>query len=60
MSKELEIGKSYWIFSGTMETTEEILTAMANEGRTAIFSSVPRKTSSVYFSKEEALRIGNY
>ena len=55
-----KIGKTYWIFDGMMKPTQEILTDIVNEGRTALFSGIPRKITSVYDTKEKALEIGKY
>jgi hypothetical protein len=57
---DLVIGEVYWIFSGTMKPIEGTLRAIVNNGHTAIFGSIARKVTSVYKTKEEALRINKY
>lgn len=60
----LIVGKVYWIFDGMMNPIQGELVGIENNGRTGIFSyrwrQVPRKTTSIYHTKEEALRIGKY
>lgn len=58
--KVLKIGETYWIFDGHMQPFEAVLTEIVNEGRTAVFGGLDRKTSSVYKSKEVALKKMKY
>lgn len=51
-------GENYWIFNGVMETIERKLTNVSKNQ--CLFFYVARKTSSVYHTKEQALKTGIY
>jgi len=59
-SEKLIVGNKYWFFNGRMELVYDTLTKIVNDGRTGMFDTIPRKITSIYHTKEEALAIGEY
>ena len=60
---KLITGNKYWILSGMEEPQEVIFKKFVNDGKTAVFYSalsIARKATSVYLTKEEAIKIGKY
>lgn len=55
----LIILNEYWIFDGMMNPRKEILTEFLTE-KTVMFSTLARKSISVYSTKEEALKEFRY
>lgn len=59
----LEVNKMYWIFDGQMQPIYIMLFDIVNQGRTAVFNeygNIARKVSSVYQTKEQALKANIY
>ena len=63
MSNKLKVGNKYWILDGMGNPQEVILQKIVNDGKTAVFYSalsIARKVTSVYLTKEEAIKKGKY